>query len=1015
MKHSARLFRFVSTSAILTSLLGIAPQVAHATQNVLVLTDNSPSGGVNGASHVSDLIAAFTNAGAAITVNTAELTNGSAMPLSLVTGKDVVIVVTVSGTQMDAGDVPVLQTAVNTHASGAFMFFTDACDGCTRGSATQALSIVNAAGGWSATLGAADNSGYLANLAGAYYAPFAGFPSITGTAYSPMLNVPYANVIYATNAPSSPGPLAVVVPGTANSACVFMATDVTPFWVTGGISSTQANGLAAAYLSAAAGCPLQPSPTYSLVVTTVGGGSVTIAPNQPSYVPGTTVQLTASTPPFGWHFQGWSGDASGSANSIIVTMNSNKTITATFTPISTFVLNLTTAGGGTVTKAPDQPAYNAGTVVQLNATPAYGWYLQGWSGDASGSANPLNVTMNSDKNITATFASAPSYVLNVTLVGSGSVTKAPNLPSYYLGTVVQLTAHASAGGQFVGWSGDASGSVNPLNVAMNSDKNITATFTIGGWSLSHELLFQDTFAGDGTLTGTARADVAKNNATITILPADSLAAVSTQALATDPAVGGAAAYLYAAVWPLSQPGKSGAALTDTPTRFPYVGSRNIDGVIWSCIRMDSCRVNGLAVPNHYCVDMNDNVFTPGDTILYFLSAKDNAGITTYYSRRDAGEGADFATTDLSEAAASPMEFTILPAGGWRRGGDILYVDGTDGHGDQQYFDGALQVLGLNGMVDRYDVLAPESASGNRLASRVFNVSVQLNCYRKIIWDTGDLTVTLGDGSGAPEVTDDYAVLGQFLNNLQSPGGVYLCGDDVAESLDAYAGPGAVAFRTFYMPFALTTGDHRSSPTFFTLFPKIVHWPGRCFIDDFVASGAPQIHDFDVIGAWGTSQVEMSYNTASNVKGAVLSNMNGNARVIMSGFSFAVIRDDELNGISDRAQHLHDIITWLGNIIGPPTGTGPVFRNELSQVYPNPFNPQTTIGFSVKDRGLVSLKVYNVTGQMVRTLVNESLAAGPHKNVWDGRDDGGRPVSSGVYFCKLVANGFSQTEKMVLLK
>src|SRR5712672_1213561 len=149
MKRLAAFCVLASMFAILT--LFAIPQVAQAAQTVLILTDNSPAGGVNGASHVSDLIAAFASVpGAIVTTNSTELTNGSAMPLSLVTGKNVVIIVTVSGTQIDAGDVPVLQTAVNTHASDAFMFFTDACVECTGTSAAAALSIVNAVTGWSA-------------------------------------------------------------------------------------------------------------------------------------------------------------------------------------------------------------------------------------------------------------------------------------------------------------------------------------------------------------------------------------------------------------------------------------------------------------------------------------------------------------------------------------------------------------------------------------------------------------------------------------------------------------------------------------------------------------------------------------------------------------------------------------------------------------------------------------------------------------------------------------------------
>ena len=98
---------------------------------------------------------------------------------------------------------------------------------------------------------------------------------------------------------------------------------------------------------------------------------------------------------------------------------------------------------------------------------------------------------------------------------------------------------------------------------------------------------------------------------------------------------------------------------------------------------------------------------------------------------------------------------------------------------------------------------------------------------------------------------------------------------------------------------------------------------------------------------------------------------------------------------------------------------PQYTNVLEPNYPNPFNPTTHITFEVKTRGHVTLRIYNVAGQVVRTLVNEELAAGRYENrpfnVWDGTNDAGQEVGSGVYFYKLTATNFTQTRKLVLLK
>jgi hypothetical protein len=137
---------------------------------------------------------------------------------------------------------------------------------------------------------------------------------------------------------------------------------------------------------------------------------------------------------------------------------------------------------------------------------------------------------------------------------------------------------------------------------------------------------------------------------------------------------------------------------------------------------------------------------------------------------------------------------------------------------------------------------------------------------------------------------------------------------------------------------------------------------------------------------------------------------------MSGYAFQYIKDDEDSGDTDRDDHLFDILTYLGNIPDQSTGTPSAEVTRLEQNYPNPFNPSTTIAFSLKERARVKIDVYNVAGQLVKTLVDETRDAGAYTNVnWNGTDSANQPVSSGVYFYKLVTNNFSQTKKMVLLK
>jgi hypothetical protein len=88
---------------------------------------------------------------------------------------------------------------------------------------------------------------------------------------------------------------------------------------------------------------------------------------------------------------------------------------------------------------------------------------------------------------------------------------------------------------------------------------------------------------------------------------------------------------------------------------------------------------------------------------------------------------------------------------------------------------------------------------------------------------------------------------------------------------------------------------------------------------------------------------------------------------------------------------------------------------LNQNYPNPFNPQTNIEFSLPTPGNVSLEVFNLLGQKVKTLVSEYKQAGNYSVVWDGTNQNGTAVPSGVYFYRMVTEGFSQTNKMIMLR
>jgi hypothetical protein len=92
-----------------------------------------------------------------------------------------------------------------------------------------------------------------------------------------------------------------------------------------------------------------------------------------------------------------------------------------------------------------------------------------------------------------------------------------------------------------------------------------------------------------------------------------------------------------------------------------------------------------------------------------------------------------------------------------------------------------------------------------------------------------------------------------------------------------------------------------------------------------------------------------------------------------------------------------------------------YITELQGNYPNPFNPVTFVNFSLAKEAAVSVDVYNIKGQKVKTLVNDIMSAGIHKIEWNGKDDSGKNVASGIYFSKMRSGRYTSTKKMILMK
>jgi uncharacterized repeat protein (TIGR02543 family) len=232
---------------------------------------------------------------------------------------------------------------------------------------------------------------------------------------------------------------------------------------------------------------------YSLTVTVSpeGSGSVNLNNTGP-YHYGDKVELSA-TPTVGWNFFGWTGGLSGSTNPEVITMDDDKSVTATFTQGQySLTVTVSPVEGGSVSLNSTGP-YNYGDWVELTAVPATGWSFEQWSGALSGTANPSSILIDGNKFVTAHFAQM-EYSLNVTVnpEGSGSVSLNQTSP-YHYGDIVELNAVPAIGWSFSSWSGGLSGNANPANVTITGNTTITATFSQDQYTLTVNIV------GSGTV------------------------------------------------------------------------------------------------------------------------------------------------------------------------------------------------------------------------------------------------------------------------------------------------------------------------------------------------------------------------------------------------------------------------------------------------------------------------------------------------------------------------------------
>jgi hypothetical protein len=140
--------------------------------------------------------------------------------------------------------------------------------------------------------------------------------------------------------------------------------------------------------------------------------------------------------------------------------------------------------------------------------------------------------------------------------------------------------------------------------------------------------------------------------------------------------------------------------------------------------------------------------------------------------------------------------------------------------------------------------------------------------------------------------------------------------------------------------------------------------------------------------------------------------------VTAGFSFATMTSAaQRNLLLWRTVHeeFEEPYCSTPTAVFSPPAAAPAVLARLLGAAPNPFNPQTKIRFELTRGARVRLALFDVTGARIRLLLDGVKPAGHHEVAWDGRDDHGREVATGMYFCRLEADGSSQARKLTLLR
>jgi len=463
------------------------------------------------------------------------------------------------------------------------------------------------------------------------------------------------------------------------------------------------------------------------------------------------------------------------------------------------------------------------------------------------------------------------------------------------------------------------------------------------------------------------------------------------------------------------------------------------GTTWTGETMGAASTapSGVTIANRYFFELPDEDFMyPGDVLHYFLRATDSDGRVSTMPADTTG------FHDFSRDTNYDRTFTVraLPS--------IRDIDtGTqprllvwNDFGRRGGEDEWLQVLRAMGLTegeqfDTYTTQGPSSLVSNGLGSAGVHGATadQLTGYEHIFYFAGDLSTGLlsnGSEDGANDKSDDIGLLQQW-HDLPGTRNMAYFGDNIASALSTSSAEG-IAYLVDPMGVSFADDDVRDVIGG-QVAPRVVPnaqgiYANYFYTDYVVYGGCPGINRFDQIAPVAGADAAHLFTDVSGVPippsfngpAASVLNPHGNGYDMTFPYAFFSIRDPQSRRfpVSSRARLLLEILDWFGF---PPWCPGHPWCDdappapvpvELS-VAPNPFNPWTTVKFTALEGSKGSVKVYNLRGELVRTLHSGEFRV--TEFTWDGKDHKGASVASGVYVVRAEADGKRFNAKVALVK